>query len=105
MTRYVLTIAVSLLGAATFAQDTSEDLKKLQGKSEMVKRVWDGETVKLERTIWIINGNTIRYSEEPDATTAKLTLDPTKKPKTLEVQTILPDGDGAKGFGIYAIEG
>src|SRR5262245_20590450 len=77
----------------------------MRGKWEIVERVSDGEKVKYERTIWIIAGNTMRFGEEPDATTATLTLDPSKGPKTLEFQTKLPDGDGSKGVGIYFIEG
>ena len=93
---------------AAGAESDKEDLDRLQGKWQVVSRVFDGKPGKTGG-IWLISGNKLYYN---DAKTdyAILKLDATQKPKafTFEQQfenETSSDKGNETGNGIYKIEG
>src|SRR5438876_567804 len=72
-------------------RDTSEsDLKKMQGAWVRVKNTFHGRSQEANDTPVTITGMRMQFPAASDAWT--ITLDATKKPKTIDLKHI--DGDG-----------
>jgi uncharacterized protein (TIGR03067 family) len=108
MRKVVIVAAVCLLVAADNAQDAAKkDLAQMQGEWSMVSGIRDGQefakdivdnvkrTVK-EDVVTIVAGDQVFLK-------AKVTLDTTKKPKTIDYMATEGDNAGKKMLGIYEL--
>jgi uncharacterized protein (TIGR03067 family) len=113
MKTYLIPALAALLVAGTAkAQDADakKDLQSLQGTWKVISTIDSGQEVPAERiakmTI-IIEGNKLRFrmEGEPEVEEATFTLDPTKKPRAIDIVTTDRNGQGRTVRGIYKIEG
>jgi uncharacterized protein (TIGR03067 family) len=107
-----------LIGLAAFAisqaraedtDTTKKDMVQLQGEWSMVSGVADGYSVP---DTMLPNSKRVCKGDEITATVggqlimkAKITIDPSKKPKTIDYQVIDGPTKGKKHLGIYELEG
>jgi uncharacterized protein (TIGR03067 family) len=109
MSKYVLaTISAAFVLAATAAGDNAvkAELKKIEGKWQLVSTVKDGketpeEIVKQIRAVIKDGKHSVYFGDETVAKEIPFTIDPTKDPKT--TVDMLPDGKEIKG--IYKLDG
>jgi uncharacterized protein (TIGR03067 family) len=107
--RALAPFAVLLLLAAD-DKDTKKDADQLQGTWDVVSLEVGGQKAPadgLERFRLTIKGDKMSHKAADDGQTEETTfvLDPTKKPKTIDM-TLKKGGDAGKIIlGIYAIEG
>ena len=111
MKKVLALLAVGLLVAAgrPKADDAAEELKKLGGTWTLVSEVADGEERAadyLNKIKWIINADgTWKVLEDgKDKYRGKLTVDPAKKPKTID-STLAGDQEGTVVRSIYELKG
>src|SRR5260370_20025796 len=109
---FLVALVVAIrLDFATCADDASKtDLKKLQGKWEIVSLVVNGERQivngkKVDPTdsvkdVWSIAGNKVKY---PSETEDEIKLDATRTPKVMEIKSDR-EGEIYKLEAIYAID-
>ncbi len=110
-----LVAAILLVSVCQFSSRAAEDdavkkeLAKLQGEWTMVTGVADGYPVPEEMRS---TGKRVCKGDELTVTVggelimkAKITVDPTKSPKTIDYQVIDGPTRGKKHLGIYAIDG
>jgi len=103
-------VALLMVAAPLLAQETKNDLDKLQGHWVIVESIRDGKRtpgqIKIERTIDGKNYTvTVQSNEGEQVLAGTLKIDPTKKPKTIDAtRTEGPDA-GKAMLGIYEIEG
>ena len=107
-----------LIGLAAFAisqaraEDTEaakKDMAQLQGEWSMVSGVADGYSIP---DTMLPDSKRVCKGDEVTATVggqlvmkAKITIDPSKKPKTIDYQVIDGPTKGKKHLGIYELEG
>ncbi|MCI0463737.1 MAG: TIGR03067 domain-containing protein [Gemmataceae bacterium] len=103
--------AVVLLAGALVVAGGRDDLVKrelarLQGTWQTVSVEIDGESlgpgVKKDRLT--IEGNAFVLSTRGGNTGGILTIDPTRRPRTIDTETRLGDNKGTKAVGIYVID-
>lgn len=104
-------ICVAFQGSSPGAQDDAvkKELAKLQGEWKMVSGVADGYSVPDEM---LSSGKRVCKGDELTVTIggevimkAKITVDPSKSPKTIDYQVIEGPTKGKKHLGIYALDG
>ena len=104
MRRVVVGVSVGVIAlvAVARAQDdaSKEDLKKLQGKWELVKIIADGKEEKAEGGPWTIKDNKLVYGI---GTYDVLTLDATKKPRTIDIKAFREEGGKEMVYDLKAI--
>ncbi len=110
LSQLMLVSAAGLLLGADAPKDEAvkQELQKLKGEWEMTAMTFDGQEAP-EQTLKAfrrkIDGNKYTVDIDKDGNNSKvegtLTLDPTKKPKTVDIET----DDGTKVLGIYELEG
>jgi uncharacterized protein (TIGR03067 family) len=105
-------LAVLLLIGSVSAQDADakKDLQSLQGTWKLISSIDSGQEVPAEliaKATIIIEGNKLRFRMEGEAKEeeATFTLDPTKKPRAIDLVTRRSDGTTQTARGIYKIEG
>src|SRR5262245_41243290 len=106
-TRLIVIAAVALcLAADAPKDDAKKDQEKLQGEWTLVSGERDGETLpedlvkSLKRTV---TGDKVAVSRDgQDLSKGTFTLDPSKKPKTIDVKL---EGSDQPVQGIYEIDG
>jgi uncharacterized protein (TIGR03067 family) len=88
---------------------TKKDMGQLQGEWSMVSGVADGYSIP---DTMLPNSRRICKGDEITATVggqlmmkSKITIDPSKKPKTIDYQVIEGPTKGKKHLGIYELEG
>lgn len=104
-------VAVFILAAAK-AEDSpavKKDLALLQGEWSMISGMADGYSIP---ETMLPNSKRVCKGDEITATVAgqlvmkaKITIDPTKKPKTIDYQVIDGPTKGKKHLGIYELAG
>jgi uncharacterized protein (TIGR03067 family) len=108
VTRYLLLNVAVVLLAAEPADEAKKDLEKLQGEWVMAALEVDGKAVPEEK----LRGTTLTIKDDKYIVTVKDTkhevtfkLDPSQKPKAIDMS--FPDGTNLPkvGKGIYKIDG
>lgn len=85
-----------------------KDLARLQGTWQTVSVTVNGEALDkdtFKKDKMIIEERTFVLLSGDKSTGGKLTLDPTKSPKTIDTETLAGEGKGSKSVGIYAFDG
>ena len=104
-------VAVLTFGAAQpeESQAVKEDMARLQGEWSMESGVADGYPMPASM---LPNSRRVCKGDEVTATVggqlvmkAKITIDPSRKPKTMDYQVIDGPTQGKKHLGIYELEG
>ncbi len=110
--RLLLALGAGLLFAAQLpAQDAKTEQKRIQGEWELVSLERDG-TKASEKVVKSfrrkIDGNkytvTIQKGGDTQTVTGTFRLDPTKKPKAIDVRTMV-NGEEKMVLGIYELKG
>ena len=83
----------------------AKELKRFQGQWLIVSIEIDGEEVSVEGWTATFKGNKVTYKTGKDSVEGTFSLDPTKKPKQIEVILQLPDHKEQKHLGIYQLTG
>jgi uncharacterized protein (TIGR03067 family) len=101
-------LPVLLLVAAEPAEEAKKELKQLQGEWEMAGLEIDGKPLppeKIAGTTLTIKGDKYIVALKDTKHDVTITLDPTQKPKAIDMA--FPDGPNAPkvGKGIYKVEG
>src|SRR5262245_32947253 len=103
--------AVVLLAGALVVAGGRDDLVKrelarLQGTWQTVSVEIDGESLGpgVMKDRMTIKGNAFVLVTHGSSTGGFLTIDPTKRPRTIDTETRLGDNKGTKAVGIYVIE-
>jgi uncharacterized protein (TIGR03067 family) len=104
----LLVLPAALLLAAEAADDAKKDLEKLQGEWVMAALEVDGKLVpeeKLQGTILTIKGDKYIVAVKDSKHEVTIKLDPSQKPKAIDMS--FPDGTNLPkiGKGIYKIDG
>jgi uncharacterized protein (TIGR03067 family) len=105
----LVAVAAGLLLAADAPQqgDAHKDAEKLQGTWKVVSMEKDGkqapDEVIREQKPWVIKGDKIITDEKAKDGTSTYKLDPSKKPKAIDISH--PESDVKSTPGIYALEG
>ncbi len=104
----LLVVSVALLLAAEPKDEAKKELEKLQGEWVMASLEVDGKAVpqeKLRDTTLTIKGDKYIVSVKDTKHEVTITLDPSQKPKAIDMA--FPDGGNAPkiGKGIYKIDG
>src|SRR5437016_7033833 len=104
----LLALPVALLTAAGPADEAKKDLDKLQGEWVMAALEVDGKPVpeeKLRGTTLTIKGDKYITSVKDTKHEVTIKLDPSQKPKAIDMS--FPDGTNAPkvGKGIYKVDG
>jgi uncharacterized protein (TIGR03067 family) len=104
-----LTIATISVASAEDHEATKKDLAPLQGEWSMVSGMADGFPIPAEM---LPNSKRVCKGDELTATVggqlvmkAKITVDPSKKPKTIDYEVIEGPTKGQKHLGIYEVDG
>jgi uncharacterized protein (TIGR03067 family) len=104
---FVLLACASVADTSAVEQDkvSSAELKKLEGTWHLISFKIDGKKETLIDGRLIIQGNKMTtYVGDNAVSEATFSIDPTKKPKTIDFVAIKP-GKGTKSVGIYEHEG
>ncbi len=110
MRMFVTMIAVLVLASTGAGQDAAKkDMAQLEGEWSMVSGVADGfkmdqERVKSGRRVAKDGVTSISFGGQPYFK-ARYTIDPTKKPKTIDYVMIEGPTKGKKHLGIYELDG
>jgi uncharacterized protein (TIGR03067 family) len=101
----LIAMACVVLLTAVRAEEKAADgdQQKLQGTWEMVSGQRGGKPIPddvLKKTTIVIAGNKMTLKRGEQATEMTFKLDPTKKPKAIDV-----DMEGKEGKGIYMLDG
>jgi uncharacterized protein (TIGR03067 family) len=105
----LLLLAVPLLAAEPPKADAAKDeLKKFEGKWKLVSQDFDGkeadpENVKTASLVVAGNEFTMKIGNETHK--GKFTIDPAKKPKTIDTEFTEGSLKDSKVLGIYEIDG
>jgi uncharacterized protein (TIGR03067 family) len=109
--RCLVLLAVALMLGADKKDPAKEDLKKLQGKWQTTKLVYNGkdiDTAGKGKIDLVFKGATASVEAGKDVkkeyAKIKVTLDPSVKPASLDVEILLGTQKGAKMEGIYKVE-
>jgi uncharacterized protein (TIGR03067 family) len=110
MRKLAVLVAVGLLAAADNPQDAAKkDLAKLQGEWSMVSAERDGQALSadiVESAKRIVKGDEVTILLGGQVFfKAKVTLDPSKKPRAIDYTLTEGENEGKKQLGIYEIEG
>ena len=103
-------VALGFFAAVTLAQDAASDLKKMEGKWKAVVHEADGkptpkeETDKVDTTLVVKDGKYEIYFAGKFADRGTIKLDPTKKPKQIDVTGEEGTDKGKTMKGIYEID-
>jgi uncharacterized protein (TIGR03067 family) len=106
----VLLVVVIVFVAAAGAQDAiSKDMAQLEGEWSMVSGEANGvrmpeATVKMGKRVAKEGATTITFGGQVYFT-AKFSIDPTKKPKTIDYEMTAGPTKGKTHLGIYELEG
>jgi uncharacterized protein (TIGR03067 family) len=110
MRKAVVVLGVCLLvGADNPSEAAKKDLAKLQGEWTMVSGQRDGQDLPAD-----VVDNARRILKDDEVTVkvndqvflkAKITIDPSKKPKTIDYTVSEGDNQGKKMLGIYEVNG
>ncbi len=104
----LLILVITFLTAAEPADEAKKELEKLQGEWTMAALEVDGKPVpeeKIRGTDLTIKGDKYAVTVKKTTHEVTITLDPTKKPKAIDMA--FPDGTNLPkvGKGIYKLEG
>lgn len=101
-----------VLTAVASTQDAAEDVKKLQGEWVMASLEYDGQSSpeeNVKRFRRKVDGAkyTVTITKGDDVQTVKRTfkVDPSKKPKAVDVTTKDKEGNDITILGIYEVDG
>jgi uncharacterized protein (TIGR03067 family) len=109
MRTVVVIAAVSLLAGADTPEAVKKEMAQLEGNWSMVSGERDGQAIPDD-----IVKQAKRASKDGETTVsigeqvflkAKYTIDPTKKPKTIDYTVTEGDNKGQKMLGIYELDG
>jgi|GraSoiStandDraft_55_1057291.scaffolds.fasta_scaffold465452_2 uncharacterized protein (TIGR03067 family) len=105
----VILMAGVLTVGCTGKQDVSAELKNLEGTWELISLTKDGQQVPaavLKSTQVVIKGDKywIKFGNEVKQE-GTITIDPTRKPKTIDDIAATGTNKGKKSLGIYELEG
>jgi uncharacterized protein (TIGR03067 family) len=109
MCNIVILAAALLVGADDPKDAVKKDLMNLQGEWSMVSAVQDGETAPKD----LVKGSKRTCSDDEVTVMiddrvymkAKITLDPSKKPKAIDYTVTEGFNKGKKMLGIYEVDG
>ncbi|HXG12536.1 MAG TPA: TIGR03067 domain-containing protein [Gemmataceae bacterium] len=108
-TKVLMVLAVGLLLAADDKEDAArKELEKLQGTWEMAALEVEGQPVpaeKLQGTTLLIKGDRYIVKVKDQTYETIITLDPTKKPKTIDMVFLDGPNKDKVHRGIYELEG
>jgi uncharacterized protein (TIGR03067 family) len=102
-----LAVGVMLASSGVQADDAKKDLEQLQGTWQMVSHEVDGKPDEaLKGAVRVVEGDkfTIKKGDEV-LRTATMKLDPTKKPKWIDITFTEGPEKGKVRRGIYVLEG
>jgi uncharacterized protein (TIGR03067 family) len=107
----VLSLALVIVAYVAAGQEdkAKEDKQKLQGTWKLISFEIGGkgdDDTKDENRELVIDGDKITVKNEgKEVEQDRFVLDPTKKPKSIEVTTLTGDEKDKKRLGIYELEG
>jgi uncharacterized protein (TIGR03067 family) len=105
----LLPIAVGLLFAAPVPKDERKDKDKIQSTWKMVSMESEGkiestDDAKDKRLVITAEMMCVTERGEKTKEEIKYTLDDSKKPKTIDLEMVQPDGPKMKLLGIYELD-
>lgn len=101
-------LAAVIVVPVTRADDTAEELKKLQGTWQVVKGFTGGREVPKEvadDSKFTFEGEVLSFESSRDKNTAKIKIELTKSPRTLDAEVIDGADAGKKRLAIYELAG
>ena len=101
-----LFIVASVAAASVRAEDKDaikKDLERLQGEWSMLMPDGSGKTIPDSKRVCKGDETTVTFGGQL-MMKAKFTIDPSKKPKTIDYEILDGDGKGKKRLGIYELE-
>jgi uncharacterized protein (TIGR03067 family) len=103
------TVALSLIAADAPKNDAKKEITQLEGEWSMVSGIADGQPMpeQMVKTMRRVakDGMTTVTTDDQIFMKAKFTIDPAKKPKTIDYQMTDGPTKGKTQLGIYQIEG
>lgn len=102
--KFVLIVAAMLFIAADDAKEAGKDQNQIQGKWKMVSSERNGRERPVKVTQVVIKAEKITFvgPDGKESVDVPYKLDPTKKPKTIDIKN--EKGDETS-FGIYSLDG
>jgi len=104
-----LLAAAAFVAEASFGDDAKEELKKLEGTWNLVMSEQDGmksDPKFVKNGKMVIKGNEMTvYGGKVISSKAKITLNPSKTPKTIDAVQTYGGPKGTKAPGIYELDG
>ncbi len=101
-------LSVGLLTAADAKDDAvKKDTEAMQGKWQLVSLERDGKTVDVPKdAVRVVKDDTYTITPRPGVTIeGTYKIDPTAKPKTIDITPTTGDNKGKTALGIYEIDG
>ncbi len=103
---FVLAVT-SIASTAAFAQDKAaikKDMEQLQGEWSMLMPDGSGKTISDSKRVCKGDETTVTFGGRL-MMKARFTVDPSKKPKTIDYEILDGEGKGKKRLGIYELDG
>jgi uncharacterized protein (TIGR03067 family) len=103
----LLVVGICLAAYATAAEEkdaVKKDLELLQGEWLMLMPDGSGKVISDSKRVCKENETTVAFGGRL-AMKAKFTIDPAKKPKTIDYELLEGDDKGKKRLGIYELDG
>lgn len=104
----LLLLAATLVGADGPIPDAvKQELERLQGIWQTVSVEIDGEPIRqsVRADRLTIKGTTFVLTTRTETMGGILRIDPTKRPRTIDTETVLGENKGVKAVGIYLLDG
>lgn len=101
-------LSVGLLMAADAKDDAvKKDTEAMQGKWQLVSLERDGKSVDVPKdAVRVVKDDTYTITPRPGVTIeGTYKIDPTAKPKTIDITPTTSDNKGKTALGIYEIDG